>query len=69
MNFGNIGPGVEILETRHAGTTVSLGGHSGNGAVLVRGYDWNDKTYDASNGLDALEKMLLNSLHYGDLVV
>lgn len=62
--FTSIGADVDILAVRENGEAVTLGAGFGSGSVLVRGYDWQDRSYSAADGIDALEQVLLNSLQY-----
>ncbi len=62
--FTNIGSDVEVLTVRENGAAVTVGGAYGDGDVLARGYDWQDRVYVYSDGVDDLEQVLLNSLEY-----
>ena len=63
-DFANIGPDVHILTIREDGSAATLGGSYGDGNVLVRGYDWQDRNYIYSDGVDGFEQILLNTLEY-----
>ncbi len=64
----NLGPHVEILATYDHGGAFDIptivGGASGAGSVLMATHDWNDRSYNAADGLTGNEQLLVNMVGY-----
>jgi hypothetical protein len=60
-SFANIGVTVDILATRPGNIPAILGGSSGNGQVLVIGYDWADGFSSANADT---RQLILNAVNF-----
>jgi hypothetical protein len=62
--ISNLDPAIEVLATREGGEPVILFGESGAGQVLIMAHDWNDRSYDPTDGIVLNEQLLLNAVTF-----